>query len=189
MNYARCLGGQRCPVCQKHSFYWQKHSFIHSLIYHPVDFPWPDTPWPRAMCVWMGVGNSPAWLNVLPSPTHPERACIFLSTGYGGDTVASNMVPGLRTLASGRPQRCCQGVRVLGRAGAGQGCGPASRTCRFIEEGARGAVKTLKAAGVEAHGLLLLPRLTVPGTRGHRDLEEGGHESLSPLSPHSGGLL
>lgn len=76
----------------------------------------------------------------------------------------------------------------VGRAGAGPGCTPASRTCSFIEEGAREAVNTLKAAGVEAHGLLLLPRLTVLGTHGHRDLEEGGHESLSPLPQHSGGL-
>lgn len=64
---------------------------------------------------------------------------------------------------------------------AGQGCQPASRTFSFVEEGAGGAVKTLKAAGVDAHRLLLLPRLAVLGTRGHGDLEGGGHETLSPL--------
>lgn len=76
-----------------------------------------------------------------------------------------------------------------GRARAGQGYVPASRTCSCIEEGTRQAVKTLKAAGVNAHGLLLLPRLTVFGTHGHRDLEEGGREFLNPLSPHFGDPL
>lgn len=75
--------------------------------------------------------------------------------------------------------------RPLGLGKAGQGCQPASRTCSFVEEGAREAVKTLKAAGVDAHRLLLLPGLAVLGTRGHGDLAGGGHETLSPLSPRS----
>lgn len=100
----------------------------------------------------------------------------------------SNMVPGLWTLREIVPKGKGLGD-PWGRARVGQGCVPASRTCSCIEEGARQAVKTLKAAGVNAHGLLLLPRLTVFGTRGHRDLEERGHESLSPLSPHFGDPL
>lgn len=86
MNYARHLGGQRCPVCQKRSFHWQKHSFIHSLIYHPVDFPWPDTPWPWATCAWMGI--QPCMVEC-SSFSHPPPKSLHFSPqrvwgGYNG---------------------------------------------------------------------------------------------------------
>lgn len=69
------------------------------------------------------------------------------------------------------------GAGAGARAKAGQGAGlRASCTCSFVEEGAREAVKTLEAAGVDAHSLLPLPRLAVLGTRGHGDLGWGGHE-------------
>lgn len=50
--------------------------------------------------------------------------------------------------------------------------GVGSCTCREVEVGARWAVHTLKAAGVETHGLFPLPRLAALGTHGHWDLEK-----------------
>lgn len=50
--------------------------------------------------------------------------------------------------------------------------GGGSCTCREVEVGARWAVHTLKAAGVETHGLFPLPRLAALGTHGHWDLGE-----------------
>lgn len=70
----------------------------------------------------------------------------------------------------------------MGWGKAGQGCGSASPTCSSVEEGARKAVKTLKAAGMDAHRLLLLPRAAVLGTHGHRDLEGKVQETWSPTS-------
>lgn len=70
-----------------------------------------------------------------------------------------------------------------GRAEGGeQGCGSASPTCSSVEEGARKAVNTLEAAGVDAHRLLPLARMAVLGTHGHGDLEGGGQEPLRPTS-------
>lgn len=59
----------------------------------------------------------------------------------------------------------------------GPGCRSASPTCSSVEEGARKAVKTLEAAGMDAYGLLPLPRMAVFGTHGHWDLEGGGKRS------------
>lgn len=95
------------------------------------------------------------------------------------------MAPGIGHL-HGLRETNQMGRDPWGRTRAGQGCQPANRTFSFVEEGAREAIKTLKAAGMDAHRLLLLPRLAVLGTRGHGDLEGGRHDikpSFPSLSP------
>lgn len=63
-------------ACLPETFLLLAETFTHSLIYRPVDFPWPDTPWPWAVCVWMGISYSPAWLNAVPSPS-PQNSLHF----------------------------------------------------------------------------------------------------------------
>ena len=104
---------------------------------------------------------------------------IFLYTRYWGDTsgIKRGSWPLDTYIASGRPQRPCKGEEAWGPLGQGKGMGLRAVPAILLRKVPGRQVETLEAAKVDAHSLLLLPRLTVLGTHGYGGL---GGEGMRP---------
>ena len=182
------------PACQECFLYGQSRSLIHSLVPSPIHASIIQRTSPGLappgrglhVCVWIQASSAPPGRVqfLLPKPACIEDFPLHQVLGRYKWNQTWFLAFGHLHCLRETPETLQRG-RGLGTPGAGQGHGPASCTCNFVEKGTREAGRDARSSKSGCPQPSSSAQADSPWNTWIRGSGRGGHEALSPLSPHT----